>query len=360
MAGPMTHPTFRIRRRLITRAGSARSSSHVRDTADRDTADRDTADRDTADRGAIAVLGALAVIPMIGLLAVIADLGMVHARRLELQTGTEAAALAAASAQAAGRDGCDDAEALIADNRSASTPVAVECAHTVIPGSTVITVSASTTEPLAFASLLGRDAADITASAAAVLGPAGSATGLRPLAICADHPALTAWAASGFTDDTVHRIDVESDGTTCGGDIPGNWAMIDFDGGSNSNAELQERIVDGYATRIDLPVTLDGDPGIPTPALDIDVLIGRTVTLPVFSSARNAGNGAEYDLTGIVAIEVVDVTMTGRAAERHLDVRFTTATMPDAVPAVPADGTATGWGVTTWGICALDGKGSGA
>lgn len=304
----------------------------------------------SSDRGSVAVLGALAMVPLLGLLAVVADLGMVHARRLELQTATEAAALAGARAESEDRDACATATAQPIDRAT------LDCAKTSPSGTIIITVGASSTEMLTFAALLGRNTATVDASAAVAIGPAGSATGLRPLAVCADHPALAAWAASGFDDTTVHRIDVESDGTSCGGDVPGNWAMIDFDGGSNSNAELQDRIVNGYAGEIVLPVTVAGDPGIPTPALDIDVLIGRTVTLPVFSTARNGGNGAEYDLTGIVAMEIVDVTMTGSAAGRHLDVRFSTATTPGATPADP--GRVTDWGITAWGVCALDGRGS--
>lgn len=309
------------------------------------------------DRGSVAVLGVLAMVPLVGLLAVVADLGTAHARRLELQTGTEAAALAAVRLDASGGDGCAAVASLIETNRTSTSSATVDCTRVTSGATRTVTVTAGSSEPLTFGAILGRDTADVTASAAARLGPASSMTSLRPLAICADHPALRAWATSGFTDATVRRIDVESDGTTCGGDLPGNWAMIDFDGGSNSNAELQDRIVDGYDAELRLPSTLDGDPGIPTPALDIDVLIGSTITIPVFSAARNGGAGAEYDLTGIVALEVVDVTMTGAASGRHLDVRFTTLTTPDAAPADPAGGV-TAWGVTAWGVCALDGRGT--
>lgn len=318
---------------------------------------RDTTTQERPDRGSVAVLGALAMVPLIGLLAVVADLGTAHARRLELQTGTEAAALAAVRLDASGGDGCAGVATFIETNRRSTTPATVDCARVTAGSTRTITVTSSSTEPLAFGALLGRESAEVSASAAARLGPAATMTGLRPLAICADHPALRSWVSSGFTDDTERRIDVESDGTTCGGDLPGNWAMIDFDGGSNSNTELQDRIVDGYDTEIRLPATLSGDPGIPTPALDIDVLIGSTITIPVFSAARNGGAGAEYDLTGIVAMEVVDVTMTGAASGRHLDVRFTTLAAPGATPADTLDGI-TEWGVTAWGVCALDGKGT--
>jgi hypothetical protein len=157
-----------------------------------------------------------------------------------------------------------------------------------------------------------------------------------------------------MTSMTTYTIFVESDGASCSGSVPGNWSMIDFDGGSNSNSELQDRIVNGYQTEIVLPVTLNGDPGIPTPSIDIDLLIGGTITIPVFSAARSNGAGSEYDLDGIVAIEVVDVVMTGAAAQRHVDVRFIKQTLGEGL----AGGPVGNYGSQSFQICSLEGKGN--
>ena len=60
----------------------------------------------TSDRGSISVLFAIAVLPVLAMTAVVADVGMVHAKRQELQTGVEAAALASAARLAAGSSAC--------------------------------------------------------------------------------------------------------------------------------------------------------------------------------------------------------------------------------------------------------------
>ena len=105
-----------------------------------------------------------------------------------------------------------------------------------------------------------------------------------------------------MTSTDVYQIFVESDGVSCGGDVPGNWSMIDFDGGSNSNSELQDQSSTATNQEVVLPATLSGDPGIPTPSINIDSLIGTTITIPVFSDARSSGAGSEYDLDGFVGL----------------------------------------------------------
>lgn len=307
----------------------------------------------TADRGSISVLFAIAVLPVLAMTAAVADVGMVHAKRQELQTGVEAAALASAARLAAGSSACVGYDAVISANVGSLSSLTTNCATSSMATSDVVTVGADASTTLAFSQFLGRSNASITSTASAKVGPAGSAIGLRPIAICAQHPALQNWISSGMASTTTYTIFVESDGTTCGGDVPGNWSMIDFDGGSNSNSELQDRVVNGYQSEVGLPVTLNGDPGIPTPSIDIDALIGATITIPVFSDARSNGAGSEYDLDGVVGVEILNVVMTGAASQRHIDVRFTTQTLGEGL----TGGTAANYGSQTFQICSLEGTG---
>ena len=59
-----------------------------------------------SDKGSISVLFAIAVLPMLAMVAVVADVGMVYAKRQELQTGVEAAAVAGAAKLAMGMSAC--------------------------------------------------------------------------------------------------------------------------------------------------------------------------------------------------------------------------------------------------------------
>lgn len=307
----------------------------------------------TSDRGSISVLFAIAVLPVLAMTAAVADVGMVHAKRQQLQTGVEAAALAGAARLAAGSSACTGYDSVINANVGSLTALTTNCSTSSLATNDVVTVGAEASTALAFSQFLGRSNASITSTASVKVGPAGSAIGLRPIAICAQHPALQNWISSGMASTTTYTIFVESDGTTCGGDVPGNWSMIDFDGGSNSNSELQDRVVNGYQSEVGLPVTLNGDPGIPTPSIDIDALIGATITIPVFSDARSNGAGSEYDLDGVVGVEILNVVMTGAASQRHIDVRFTTQTLGESL----TGGTAANYGSQTFQICSLEGTG---
>jgi hypothetical protein len=234
-------------------------------------------------------------------------------------------------------------------NVDTAAPIAVQCRTTGTSADGRVIVEATLDQPLTFGALLGRNSARLTAAAGVVLGAPTALSGLRPLALCAAHPAVATWVASGFTDTQVHRVYVQADGTTCGGDVPGNWAMIDFDSGSNSNSELQDRVVNGYQGEVSVPSTLPGDPGIPTPAIQLGSIIGRPITLPVFSVARLAGGISQFDIVDFVGVTLTAVNMTGAAAARYVELRFRRLEAGEG-PTGPGGG----YGATSWQMCSLD------
>ena len=318
------------------------------------------------DTGSIAVIVALAIVPMFAVLAAVVESGTVLVRRQVLQTNVEAAALRVAQRWVAGSEPCIGGTTTIDDDHDLDhhhdddddddhDHHGVSCSITGSVLGGTVTVSASESVDLTLGSLIGRESASISSSATVAVGSPTATSGLRPFALCAQHPALLSWINSGFTDETIHTIRVVSDGTTCGGDVPGNWAMMDFDGGSNSNATLQNWVVNGYSGEVAVPSTVSGDPGIPTPAIDIDVLIGSTVSVPIFGTARLNGSTAEFDLNGFVSVEIIDVVMTGAAANRHIDLRFVTDTAGESA----TDSTGNNhYGISSWRLCALDGNGT--
>lgn len=270
------------------------------------------------DRGSISAVAAVSAVPLLMLGAVLVDSGRTLAERLQLQSAVEAAALSGAQNQINGGPGCADAAADVAAAVTV-TPV-VDCDA----GTGFVRVAATATRSLTFGELVGRSDATISASAQAMIGGATSLRGVRPLALCAEHPAFEQWIASGFTDTTTRRIDIETDGTLCAGQVPGNWGMLDLDGGANANADIQEWINAGYDGDVRTLSTIDGDPGIPTPAISIDDIYGEPITIPVFSDVTANGQAASYTIVGFVGLVVEAATLTGPASDRHLLVRFTT------------------------------------
>jgi len=305
--------------------------------------------RDGDDRGSVAVVVAVSFLPIVAVLALVVDLGIVLTRRQELQAGVESAALAGAARWASGGGACTQAVSLLDANVDTTAPIDVQCHTTGSASAGRVTIEAAVDQPLPLGAILGRSSARVAAATGVVLGSPLALSGLRPLALCAEHPALAAWTSSGFTSTQVHRVLIQSSGTTCGGDVPGNWAMIDLDSGSNSNSELQDRVLHGYRGSVTVPSTLPGDPGIPTPAIQLGAIIGMPVTLPVFADARLAGGISQFDIVDFVGVTITAVNMTGAAADRYVDIRFRRLQAGEG-PTRPGGG----YGATSWQMCSLD------
>jgi Flp pilus assembly protein TadG len=95
-----------------------------------------------SDRGSISVLFAVAVLPMLAMTAVVADVGMVHAKRQELQTGVEAAAIAGAAKLARGSSACVGYDAVISANIDSISSLTTNCTTSSNAAHDVVTVDA--------------------------------------------------------------------------------------------------------------------------------------------------------------------------------------------------------------------------
>lgn len=289
---------------------------------------------------------AAAFVPLTMALAVVADGGRVWMEKQKLQNEVEASALAVAQAQALEGTSCSAAALALVDG----TPT---CSTSTTANGAVATVAANESVALTFAQLFGRDSAGIDASASVRIGPAAAASGLRPVAMCIGNSALADWLASGRTSTTTYTIGIESTSSECGGDVSGNWGVIDFDGGANSMSDAQDWIANGYGGTVSVGEAHDGDPGIPSPALNLDELVGEIVTLPVFENPRLVGSNATYDIAGFVRVRIVEVNLSGSASRRNVKVKFEPGAVNGSVGGIDAPD----FGVTAWSVCSFDGKG---
>ena len=284
----------------------------------RRTSNRNDRQSRRSDRGSISVVAAVSMVPLLAVGAVLVDSGRTLAERQQLQSAVEAAALRGAYQRISGGSGCADAAGSVA------AAVNVTPSVTCLENDSLVVVDATARRSLTLGGLVGRSEATISASTGVTIGAATAMIGVRPLGLCAEHPEFEAWVASQFTDTSTHRINIESDGSLCAGQAPGNWGILDLDGGANSNADTQDWINSGYSGEVRTLSTIGGDPGIPTPAIGIDSIFGIPITIPVFSDVTANGQGATYTIVGFVGIVVESAVLNGAAADRHLIVRFTT------------------------------------
>lgn len=294
-------------------------------------------------------LTALSLLPIIAVLAVGVDGGRVFVENQRVKTASEAAAMAAAGEWVTTGVPCA-ASALQYVARNADSSAISNCGSTGSRYSGVVTVAVSKDVSALFGSIIGRESSTVESSASVRVAPVGGMTGLRPTALCENSAALVAWRASGFSTTQIFTVDFNN---TCAG-VPGNWGVLDFDGGANRTPDLQEWINHGYPGKVSVGQEFNGDPGIPSPALGVDTIVGETITVPVFDNVRLQGSTSVFRVASFVTMDVISEKLNGTASARNIGVRFRSRAIAGASP----DPTAPNNGVVTWSPCQLDGNGA--
>lgn len=270
------------------------------------------------EQGAVAIVVAILSVVLIGMLAFVADLGMAYANKRVLQNGADAAVLAVANElikQSSPAENCAAmasrqevvrafATSHVVDNAQGTSGVSLQGYSLVCePPGLVVSATAAMQSPAFFGGIFGAGELPLAQPAKAVVGPVGSVVGVRPIAICEVQ-------ADQLRDDptVTQTFDIGNDGTDCGA-AAGNWGMLDLADGNNGTGNTEEWLLSGFATEISATSPgnlITGDPGTPQPALadEMEQIVGKTVTLPVFNLVTDNGSNATYTITGFVAVRV--------------------------------------------------------
>lgn len=305
------------------------------------------------DGGAIAVIAAVAFLPLCLMLAIVVDSGRVWVGRTRLQNSVEAAAIAAAQTWMTKGQACSSTSLAVISSDGAA-PTTVQCTVTGSNSSGVTRVTASEPISLTFASLVGRSSSTVTAAIGVRIGALSSTVGVWPFGLCSQVKAVSDWIASGMTTATSTVIRFEDQTQTCGGSVSGNWGVLDFNGGSSSNAETKEWVDNGYSGVVKVGDWIIGSPGAPSSSLDIASIVGKSVIMPMFSSPRLSGSNVEYRIVGFAKARVDAVQFTGGAASRSIRITLQTGTITGSSSSLGG----TNFGLVGVGVCSLDSTGS--
>ena len=330
---------------------------------------RETSD----DRGAIIIIMAVIMVALLGMTAIVFDLGLKREQRRELVTATDAGALAAAGTFALGGDGC----AVAADYVTGTDPGAVLatgwCTHVGSDSYGVVTVTADQPLDYTFAPVLGVDEGSTHALTMAAYGvPSEITGGLRPFGLCIDAMAgFETWSLplNGPTGKLIvpYGKDDQPEGCNGDADIPGNWGLLDFDGGGNSRNDQRDWIEYGYDGPVSkgTPGALctdpgedkhcrDGDPGAWSNSVgtELEYLVDNEIefTLPIFDSGGANGNNAYFHIVGFVTARLWDYKEDGPADERFLEIEF----KPGLAQGTLGDGTGLDTGTRVIAICGVE------
>lgn len=262
--------------------------------------------RPLRERGQTMVIVAVLMVGLIGILALVIDLGNVHAERRRMQNAADAAALAGARALALEQG--EDAARAAAHDYAVTRNGAEVCVTTLT--TPTVTVVVSRTVSTYFASVIGIPTVPVPARATAGFGVPISWQGdLMPVAVHTSTLVLT--GTFQIWDDDKTDTDLAA-----GKVADGQRGWLNFNGGSLSNDELKDWVANGYDGPVSVGDWVNGDPGTRASALDEmqKVREHTVIIVPIYDTTRPGvnGNGAlDYHVVAFAALYVERVKDTG-------------------------------------------------
>lgn len=292
------------------------------------------------EHGAVLPFVAILSIVIFGVGALAVDLGNAWATRRSLITATDAGARAAAQEFANGGDGCGS---IAADYvvRNVDDAVNIVCEPNL--AAQYVTVDADANVETWFAAVLGLGDFDATSSSTVRWGQSTSLTGLRPIALCVYADGIGEWVANPSADTDPIRVPFfnkdgqpeECNGDGQGGNVEGNWGVLDFDGnGGQTVKDMVENGYQGTVTKGDpaysclddpLPNTCySGEPGNITQIKQtLEALVGVEITLPIVNYVTDeTGSNVAFHVIGFAGVTITELNLTGPASDRWIEIQF--------------------------------------
>jgi hypothetical protein len=308
------------------------------------------------ERGAVLAMTCVIVTTCLAAAAFAIDLGHLWSSQRRVRNSSDAAALAAAQEFALQRNGCDGEDDAYAVANDAGASV-TDCHDHPNGDSGYVTVATKRPVDYQFAGVMGVGGNDVKSTTHAVYGLPSGGFGLRPMGLCLQaNPELTAWLnlPQGPTGDsgdiTISYTKDHPD--ACGSNVPGNWGMLDFNGGSQSNSETKEWVLNGYndLVRLDGP-PIPGDTGSFNPSIDDELatLVNDEFTLPIFISVSGTGSNAQFTLGALVRVKLKDYRTNGAESARFIQVQFKRGYVQGTCCGNGVDA-----GARSWKVCSVD------
>jgi Flp pilus assembly protein TadG len=286
------------------------------------------------ENGAVAVFVAICAVLLFAGAAYAIDAGHLWSTRRHIIEGADAGSLAAAGTLATGGS-TSNACGTVAPDYIASNvddAVLVECD---VAGEGEdrgrVTVQARTSFEYTFAGILGADDRDVSAITTSEWGIPTGVVGLRPFGLCLDaNEELRDWlnlptGPSGPSDEiTIVYNKAQPD--ACGPNVPGNWGVLDFDGGNNSNSDTKDWTLNGYPGEVALPSDVPGNPGAFSNSLQSELQTLEDsdgyFALPIFDAASGNGSNGSFHVIAAVYVRLIDFKANGAEKDRYMTLVF--------------------------------------
>lgn len=261
------------------------------------------------ERGAVAVVVALLMVPLIGFTALAIDVASMWSQQQRLQVAADASALAIAQDCAHKNCGTPESTAASMTNANfgsgATGTVNLDSAHG------KVTVQTATVSHHLFAPVLGVDSTNVSASASAAWGPISGGPAVLPLTVSACEFTK---AIGGGVPTAVQAIPLAKiDDPACPGwTAPGGFGWVDVDDQDvNTDADTSGDCT--YDSQIGQDLSSDSGKSVSNGCSEADIKkhLGQTVLLPIFDTVQNTGTNVNYHVYGYAAFQFVGYDFQG-------------------------------------------------
>jgi hypothetical protein len=267
--------------------------------------------------GQAIVLMTLSLVVIMGMAALVLDVGNWFHTKRRLQGTADAAALAGAQRLPDDPSGAQTMAMSYANQNGGDVAGAnIIVTSTVLPNDT-ISVRARKTAPGIFSGILGIASADIDARAKARVGPPQQAEYVAPMVVYCDHPLIHNCPGNSMPDFGV--------ATTMNYDpmgAPGAFGMLNLDNGNGTPGTSSEAdwILHGFNKYLGLG-DYRSDPGAKFSSSNIqsalDGRIGSVLLFPVFRTLSGQGQNAKYEIIGWIGFHLTSYDVHGNNATLH-------------------------------------------
>jgi Flp pilus assembly protein TadG len=256
------------------------------------------------ERGAVGVVVAMLLVPMMGFAAVSIDAAALWTQRLQLQTGADAGALAIAHDCSLNLCGspAQTAQTMATSNINSGAATAT---ITVLTSSSV-TVRNSGVRQYWFAPVLGFDSSTITTEATATWGAPTGGTAVLPLTFSYCEFLAQVGGLTSTTESTIYftKSKKTEDCTPPSGNVvPGGFGWLTVNSGTcNTSSAIANILYSSTGEAVPNGCTTK----------DFADLQGKTVLLPIFDQAGDSGSNAWYRVYGYAAFKITGYHFVGQ------------------------------------------------
>jgi Flp pilus assembly protein TadG len=273
------------------------------------------------ERGQAIVLMVLALVVLLGMSAMVLDVGSWFRDQRRLQGTADAAALAGAQQLPGSPSGAQTMALSYANQNGGDVLGSDITVGNLYQANDIIDVTAKRNSPGFFSSVLGILNANITATARARVGPPAQAQYVAPMVVYCDHPLIQNCNGNNtptFGQPTSMLFNKMG--------APGAFGMLDLANanGNTGTSTLASWIQNGYPNYLPLGL-YDSDPGAKFNSSQVgsalDARIGTELLFPVFKTLSGNGSNAQYDIIAWIGFHLNSWSAQGNNAQ--LDGYFT-------------------------------------